>query len=91
MVEKAFCRLKTNFNLRRLKINSDKRIYGKLLISIITLIINSFIYKIMIDTNLYSKFKQEKLLNELYKAKLSLKDDKIVISPVSKINRQFLS
>jgi transposase len=90
IIEKSFCRLKNNLYLKRLRIHSDSRIYGKFLISTIALIINSYIYSTAKDSGLLHKFTIEEMLKELDKIKLLKYNDKSTISPVSKANRDIL-
>jgi transposase len=89
-IEKAFCRLKNNLDLKRLRIHDDNRLFGKLFISIIALILNSYIYKTAKDHQLLNKYTIEEIFKELDKIKMLKFDDKMTITPISKNNRYIL-
>lgn len=91
VVEKAFSRLKNNLNLNRLRIHNDSNLKSKLFISTISLILNSYINKIMIKNNLYNKYTIDEILLSLEKIQLfKNKDGNKSITPISKTNRDIL-
>ena len=60
VVEKSFDNIKNELDLERLRIHSDKAMEGRIFIGFISLIITSYIRKIMEDKNLYSSYSLSK-------------------------------
>ncbi len=69
-VEKSFDNMKNELDLKRLRIHSDIRMEGRLFIGFISLILYSYISKIMRENDLFKKYTEEQLMRELKKIRL---------------------
>lgn len=84
VVEKSFDNIKNELDLERLRIHSDKAMEGRIFIGFISLIITSYIRKIMEDKNLYSSYSLSKLYSELKKLRLiQFKNGKQVLTELT--------
>jgi transposase len=90
VVEKAFDRLKNNLNFNRFTVHSDNRVKGKHFISMISLIMISYIHNVMLKNNLYKNYTMTELFKEISKIKLFKCGDMKSLSPISKSNRRLL-
>jgi transposase len=89
-VEKDFYRVKDNLDIKELSNRGSNIIGGKLLISLIALILNSYINNIIKDNEILNKFTIEELIREIDKIKILEFDGKTVITQISKLNRYIL-
>lgn len=87
-VEKSFDNLKNELDLKRLRIHSEAAMKGKLFVAFISLIIQSYILKIMKETELVKKYTVEELIGELEKISLiEFASGKKIMTEVSKNQR----
>lgn len=70
VVEKSFDNTKNDLDLERLRIHSDKAMEGRIFIGFVSLIITSYIRRIMEEKNLYSSYSLNELYSELKKLRL---------------------
>jgi transposase len=91
IVKKGFCRLKNNLDLNSLRIHDDSRLQGKLFISMLALIINSYIENVVNNDKLLNQFTIDQILKELSKIKLIKSNEKSTLTPISKLNRMILT
>lgn len=70
VVEKSFDNIKNDLDLERLRIHSDKAMEGRIFIGFVSLIITSYIRRIMEEKNLYSSYSLNELYSELKKLRL---------------------
>lgn len=78
VVEKAFESYKQNLGIKRFRVKSSHRMFSKIFIAFISLIIRSSIEKIMLDHNLYQKYTYEDILNQIKKLKCFFNNEKVV-------------
>jgi transposase len=90
VVEKAFCRLKNNLELKRLRVHNDSKVKSKVFIATIALIISSYINNVMIEKNLYNDYTMLSLLKEIEKIKKIKCNDAHSFTPITKRCRQIL-
>jgi transposase len=83
-VEKAFCRLKHNLDLKRLRTHTDKTTENKLFIAFISLILISYINKIMQNSNLNELYTIKSMLDKLDNIKFININDKILLKQIIK-------
>lgn len=84
-VERSFDNLKNELDLKRLRVHSDLAMTGRLFIGFISLILLSQINKRMKEIDLYKKFTQEEIMQELRKIKLiELDSKKSILTEISK-------
>jgi transposase len=76
--------------MKRLRIHSQERLEGKIFISMIALIINSYIHKVMIANKLYDKYTMTELLEEVNKIEHFYCGEQKTMSPVSSTNKYIL-
>ena len=70
VVEKSFENIKDELDLERLRIHSDEAMEGRVFIGFISLIITSYIRKIMDEQKLYHSYSLNELYSELKKLRL---------------------
>ena len=87
-IEKLFDVLKNQLNENRLKVHSQMTADGKLFINFISLIIESEIIRIMRKKKLFKKYTQKELLFELRKIKRTQIYDQVIISEISKKQKE---
>lgn len=84
-VERAFDNFKNELDLKRLRVHSDLAMTGRLFLGFISLILHSQINKRMKEIDLYKKFTQEEVMQELKKIKIiELHSQKKIITEISK-------
>jgi transposase len=84
IVEKSFNRLKNSLSFNRMRVHKSNSLQGKMFIAMISLIISSYMYKVMITNNLDSKYTLTRLLNKLETLKIDKHDNLSTISPITK-------
>lgn len=88
VVEKAFDNIKNQMDLKRLRIQSEQAMNGKIFINFIALVLLSAIHKVMQENDLYKTYTITELLMELQKInKMQLSDNKTLITEISKKQR----
>ncbi len=70
VVEKSFDNLKNDLDLERLRIHSDEAMEGRIFIGFISLIITSYIRKVMDEQKIYRSYSLNELYSELKKLRL---------------------
>ncbi len=70
VVEKSFDNIKNDLDLERLRIHSDEAMEGRIFIGFISLIITSYIRKVMDDQKIYRFYSLNELYSELKKLRL---------------------
>ena len=70
VVEKFFENIKDDLDLERLRIHSDEAMEGRIFIGFISLIITSYIRKIMDEQKIYRSYSLNELYSELKKLRL---------------------
>lgn len=70
VVEKSFENIKNDLDLERLRIHSDEAMEGRIFIGFISLIITSYIRKIMDEQKIYRSYSLNELYSELKKLRL---------------------
>lgn len=70
VVEKSFENIKDDLDLERLRIHSDEAMEGRVFIGFISLIITSYIRKIMDEQKIYRSYSLNELYSELKKLRL---------------------
>ena len=84
VVEKSFDNLKNSLGLSRLHTQSSKSARGKIFIALISLIISSYIHKVMKDNSLDNKYTITSLLKKVNNLKLLKARNLVSFSPLSK-------
>jgi transposase len=84
IVEKSFNRLKNSLSLRRLHIHNSKSLHGKIFIAMISIIISSYIHKVLINNNLDTKYTITRLMNKLETFKISRSKTLSSLSPLTR-------
>jgi len=80
VVEKGFMRLKNCLNLGRLRVHSDLRMYNKIFIGFIALIIIAHIHKVMAANNMYESYTVAKMLKTLERLRVQyINGDRIIL------------
>jgi transposase len=90
VAEKAFFRLKSDLDMRRLRVHSDTSAQAKLFVSFISLIILSYIDKKMVDANLYKSFTLKELIIELEKLKIIDINNNRILEPLTANHKKIL-
>jgi transposase len=90
-VEKAFYRFKNCLAFNRIRVHSDIVAESKFFIGFISLIITSYIHKVMVKNKLYSKYTMHELLNSLTNFNLFSNDVKEALGHISNENREILN
>jgi transposase len=90
VVEKGFFRLQSQLDLRRLRGHSDKSAESKLLISFISLIILSYIHKIMLDNDLFKNYTIKSLIMEMEKLNVTHINNSRFLEPISASQKKIL-
>ncbi|MCL2809258.1 MAG: hypothetical protein FWD24_04220, partial [Treponema sp.] len=75
----------------RLRVHTDARMKNKLFVGFISLIIVSYIHKVMKEKDLYNKMSLDKLLITLSKLKKTTINGTQIIRPLTKEQREILS
>jgi transposase len=84
VIDKSFCRIKNNLELYPLKIYDGNRLYGKLFIATICLIIISKIHSIMKNNHLYDKYTLIELIKSVENLKMITCNNKVTFAPITK-------
>jgi transposase len=90
VVERGFKKLKSSLDMRRVRAHSSNVMANKEFICFIALIILSYLDVLMSNNNLYKDYSIHKLLNMLKTLKLHIINDKIIINPLTKTQRELL-
>ena len=89
-VEKCFDIIKNELSTNRLRVHSKENMDGRLFISFITLILYSWITKVMREKKLNKKYTIEEVMYEMKKLKIiELENKKKIITEISK-NQRYL-
>jgi len=84
-LEKIFDNIKNELNMKRLRVHSEEATEGRLFLSFISLILYSFVGKIMEEENLYKEYTIEEVIYELKKLKvIEISDERKILSEISK-------
>ncbi|MDD2402808.1 MAG: transposase [Clostridia bacterium] len=84
VVEKGFWKYKNSLGMDRLHVHSNERMHNKTFVTFISLIMMSYIHKVMKEKKLYRKMTFDKLLLTLAKIKVITINGKRVIHPLTK-------
>lgn len=88
-VERLFDNMKNELNLKRLRVHSHEAMEGRLFISFITLILYSYIGKVMKEKDLYKDYTIEEVMYELKKIKvIELAGGRKILSEISKKQKE---
>jgi transposase len=90
IVEKSFNRIKNSLSFNRLRIHGSKSLNGKLFVAMISLILSSYIQKVMLKSGLDGKYTLTRMLNKLETIKIDRSNDLSSISPITKELRNIL-
>lgn len=88
VVEKGFLRLKTSLDLGRLRVHSSNNMNNKVFIGFISLILLSYMHKVMSDKRLYSKMTMKKLITTLSKLRIQEINGKKIMYPLTKEQKE---
>jgi len=91
VVEKAFMKYKNLLGFHRLRVHTDVRMKNKLFVGFISLIIVSYIHKVMKEKDLYNNMSMEKLFITLSKLKKTTINGSQIMRPLSREQREILS
>lgn len=83
-VEKAFNIVKNEMDGNRLRVHSEENMDAKLFVRFLALIVHSEIIRVMRKTDMFKKYSTKELLLELKKIKRTTVGDEVIISEVSK-------
>ena len=89
-VEKGFDKLKNRLGLHRLRVKDDTRVYNKLLVSFISLIIACYMDKIMRDFGLYSHYTMKELINIMSQLRQGSFNGKQIMQPLTKEQKRIM-
>ena len=88
VLEKYFDKMKNNLDSRRLRVHSEESLEGRLFLIFISLIIYSYIGKVMRETELNKKYTIQEIIYELKKIKrIQLRNEMFIITEISKKQR----
>ena len=87
VVEKGFYRLKNCLDTNRLRVHSDTAVRGKILISFIALILQSFVHNVMTVKNMYKDMTMKELFRQLEKLRVQYICGNRIVYPVTKTQR----
>jgi len=91
VVEKAFMKYKNLLGFDRLRVHTDERMKNKLFIGFISIILVSYIHKVMKEKELYRKMTMEKIILTLLKLKKVAINGHHIIRPITKEQREIFS
>jgi len=88
-IEKYFDKMKNDLDSRRLRVHSEESLEGRLFLIFISLIIYSYICKVMRETSLNKKYTIQEIIYELKKIKrIQLRNEMFMITEISKKQRE---
>jgi len=88
VVEKGFQAMKTQLDLRRLRVHSDIGMQNKVFVCFIALIIRCRIHRTMLENGLYMKMTMTKLILTLEKLKVQYISGNRILFPLTKEQKQ---
>jgi len=88
VVEKAFMRYKNMLGMSRLRVHDDERARNKNFAAFISLVLVSYIHKMMKKNSIYKKMTMEKLLLVMSKIKIIVINGRHIIRPLTKMQRE---
>lgn len=89
VVEKSFENIKDDLDLERLRIHSDEAMEGRIFIGFISLIITSYIRKIMDEQKIYRSYSLNELYSELKKLRLiQFSNGKQILTEISSVHKE---
>ena len=69
-VERAFDNMKNELDLKRLRIHSELSMHGRTFVAFVSLVLHSWIDKVMKEKDLYKRYTQEEVMSELKRLKI---------------------
>ena len=84
VVEKGFLRLKNSLDLGRLRVHREDSMQNKMFVGFVSLILMSYIHKVMLDNGLYKKMTMKKLLMTLSKLRVQEINGTRILFPLTK-------
>jgi hypothetical protein len=91
VVEKSFDKLKNKLSLNRIRVHSSNKMQSKLLISFISNILISYIYKQIKKSNLGKKYTLTDVFNEIKSLKKVKINSKNIYKPITKEIKQIFA
>jgi len=91
VVEKAFMKYKNQLGLKRLRVHGDERMRNKLFVAFISLVLVSYIHKVMKEKDLYRKMTMEKMFITMTKLKKVAINGQHILRPLTKEQREIFS
>lgn len=95
VIEKSFDDLKNELDMRRLYVHSDETAEGKAFMAFISLIVRSYMRRLLLRYMLDHHFTFQKILLELDKAKLAVSADRLngcrLLNPPTRIQKDILA
>jgi transposase len=91
VVEKSFNHLKNSLSLKRLHVHSSNMLNGKIFVSMISLILSSYIHNVMVKNGLDDKYTINGLINKLNTLKVVKSATKSSITPLTKDVKNILN
>lgn len=89
VVEKSFENIKDDLDLERLRIHSDGAMEGRVFIGFISLIITSYIRKVMDEQKLYRSYSLNELYSELKKLRLiQFSNGKQILTELTSVHKE---
>ena len=90
-VEKCFDTMKNELSTNRLRVHSTESMEGRLFITFISLILSSWIHRIMREKNISKKYTLEEIMYELKKLKvIQLQNQRKVLTEITKTQKELL-
>jgi transposase len=83
VVEKSFNHLKKSLSLKRLHVHSSNMLNGKFFVSMISLILSSYIHNVMVKNGIDHKYTINGLINKLNTLKVVKSGTKSPITPLT--------
>jgi transposase len=84
VVEKAFDNLKNELDVKRLRVHTTSSLKGKVFIAFIALILNTYIFKILVDQKLASQFSTSDVIKELEKInKITFNNETTILTKIT--------
>ena len=90
-VEKCFDTMKNELSTNRLRVHSTEGMEGRLFITFISLILSSWVHRIMREKNITKKYTLEEIMYELKKLKvIQLQNQRKVLTEITKTQKELL-
>ena len=84
-VERAFDNIKNELDLKRLRIHSETSMHGRTFVAFLSLVLHSWIDRIMKEKDLYKRYTQEEVMSELKRLKIiELSGGRKMLTEISK-------